>query len=35
MPMKRYEPEQIVTLLRQIEVEIANQKTTPQTCTGS
>jgi len=24
MPIKRYKPEQIVTLLRQIEVEIAN-----------
>ena len=30
MPMKRYKPEQIVTLLRQIEVEIANGKSTPQ-----
>jgi putative transposase len=30
MPMKRYKP--IVTLLRQIEVEIANGKTTPQAC---
>jgi transposase len=30
--MKRYKPEQIVTLLRQIEVEIANGKTTPQAC---
>jgi|GEM_PF-1002030 cytochrome c-type biogenesis protein CcmH/NrfG len=30
MPTKRYKPEQIVTLLRQIEVEIANGKTTPQ-----
>jgi len=29
---KRYKPEQIVTLLRQIEVEIANGKTTPQAC---
>jgi hypothetical protein len=28
MPMKRYTPEQIVTLRRQIEVEIANGKTT-------
>jgi hypothetical protein len=28
--MKKYKPEQIVTLLRQIEVEIANGKTTPQ-----
>jgi len=32
MPMKKYKPEQIVTLLRQIEVEIANGKTTPQAC---
>ena len=32
MPMKRYRPEQIVTVLRQIEVEIANGKTTPQAC---
>ena len=32
MPMKRYKPEQIVNLLRQIEVEIANGKTTPQVC---
>jgi len=30
MPMKRYKPEQIVALLRQIEVEIANGKPTPQ-----
>ena len=30
MPTKRYKTEQIVTLLRQIEVEIANGKTTPQ-----
>src|SRR5580704_4029181 len=28
MPMKRYKPEQ----MRQIEVEIANGKTTPQAC---
>ena len=28
MPMKRFKPEQIVNLLRQIEVEIANGKTT-------
>jgi len=28
MPIKRYKPEQIVTLLRQIEVEIANGTTT-------
>src|SRR5581483_521440 len=32
MPMRKYKPEQIVTLLRQIEVEIANGKTTPQAC---
>jgi len=32
MSIKRYKPEQIVTYLRQIEVEIANGKTTPQAC---
>ena len=32
MPIKRYKPEQIVTMLRQIEVSIANSKTTPQAC---
>jgi putative transposase len=32
MPIKRYKPEQIVTLLRQVEVEIANGKNTPQAC---
>ena len=32
MAMKKHKPEQIVTLLRQIEVEIANGKTTPQAC---
>ncbi|HET9400021.1 MAG TPA: transposase, partial [Candidatus Acidoferrales bacterium] len=32
MPMTRYKPEQIVTLLWQIEVAIANGKTTPQAC---
>jgi len=32
MPMIRYKPEQIVTLLRQIEVAIANGKTTPLAC---
>ena len=31
MPMKRYKPEQIIALLRQIEVD-ANGKTTPQAC---
>ena len=30
MPMKKHKPEQIVALLRQIEVEIANGKSTPQ-----
>jgi putative transposase len=32
MPMKRFKAEQIVTLLRQIEVGIGNGKTTPQAC---
>jgi hypothetical protein len=32
MPNKRYKVEQIVTLLRQIEVGIANGKSTPQVC---
>jgi len=32
MPMRRYKAEQIVTLLRQVEVELANGKTTPQAC---
>ena len=32
MPNKRYKAEQIVMLLRQIEVGIANGKTTPQAC---
>jgi len=32
MSIRRYKPEQIVTFLRQIEVEIANGKTTPQAC---
>jgi transposase-like protein len=32
MATKRYKAEQIVTLLRQIEVGIANGKTTPQAC---
>ena len=30
MPMKKHKPEQIVALLRQVEVEIANGKNTPQ-----
>jgi len=32
MPIKRYKAEQIVTMLRQIEVSVANGKTTPQAC---
>jgi len=32
MPMRKYKPEQIVTLLRQVEVELANGKSTPQAC---
>jgi transposase-like protein len=32
MPIKRYKPEQIVTMLRQIEVSIANGKPTLQAC---
>jgi hypothetical protein len=32
MPIRRYKPEQIVTPLRQIEVGIANGKTTLQAC---
>jgi len=32
MSTMRFKPEQIVNLLRQIEVEIANGKTTPQAC---
>ncbi len=35
MSTMRYKAEQIVTLLRQIEVEIANGKTTPQACRGA
>lgn len=31
MPMKKHKPEQIVALLRLIEVEIANWKSTPLT----
>ena len=30
MPTKKYKPEQIVSLLRQIEVAVANGKATPQ-----
>jgi transposase-like protein len=32
MAIQRYKPEQIVTLLRQVEVGVANGKTTPQAC---
>ena len=32
MPMQRYKPEQIVTVLRQIEEAMANGKSTPQAC---
>ncbi len=32
MSTKRYKPEQVVNLLRQIEVEIADGKATPQAC---
>jgi putative transposase len=32
MAIRRYKPEQIVNLLRQIEVGIANGKPTPQVC---
>ena len=32
MPTRKYKPEQIVTILRQIEVQMANGKTVPQAC---
>ena len=32
MSIKKYKPEQIVTVLRQIEVQISNGKTAPQAC---
>jgi len=32
MSRKRHKPEQIVNLLRKIEAEVANGKTTPQAC---
>ena len=32
MPTGNYKPEQIVTILRQIEVQMVNGKTTPQAC---
>ena len=34
MPLQRYKPEQIVTMLRQIEVGIGNGKTTGSGATG-
>ena len=30
--MQRYKPEQIVTVLKQIEMAVANGKSTPQAC---
>ncbi len=32
MSNQKYKPEQIVTVLRQIDVQIANGKTAPQAC---
>jgi putative transposase len=32
MPIRKYKPEQIVTRLRQVEVGLANGKSTPQAC---
>ena len=32
MSIRKYKPEQIATVLRQIEVQIANGKTAPQAC---
>ena len=32
MPIRNYKPEQIVTILRQIAVQTANGKPTPQAC---
>jgi hypothetical protein len=32
MPMKKYKPEQIVTLLQQVEAELTNGKSTTQAC---
>ena len=32
MPIRKYKPEQIVTLLPQVEVGLANGKSTPQAC---
>ena len=30
MPMQRYKPEQVVTMLPQVEVQLANGKTAPE-----
>ena len=35
MPMEKYRPEQIVWILRQIEVQTMNGKTAPQACNGA
>ena len=35
MSIRKYKAEQIVTVLRQIEVQIANGKTAPQACKGT
>ena len=32
MPIKKYKREQIIAVLRQMEVQMANGKTTPQAC---
>ena len=32
MPTRSYKPEQIVAVLRQIEVQMGNEKTAPQAC---
>jgi putative transposase len=32
MPTQRYKPEQIVGIIRQVEVQLANGKTAPQAC---
>ena len=32
MPMQRYKPEQIVTVLRQVEVAVSSGKSVPQAC---
>ena len=32
MPTRNYKPEQMVTILRQMEMQMANGKTAPQAC---